>query len=166
MNLLGQKVRDSITGATGTVVALAQYLNDNDTACVAYGSEFRTEWISVSRLAIEAHGTATGKSDATPITGAATKTDTSPAAAAKAANGAATNGAAPAADPAKAPAPATVYAEVAKAFMVLGKAGQGATIQAILKTHGATHAKEISDNAPALADVLAQAKAAIAALAA
>jgi len=157
MNLLGQKVRDSITGMTGTVIGQAQYLHDGDSACIAYG-EFKQEWLSAKRLSlIETQGKVAVLDTAQIGAGAV-----------KAINGAATNGAAPAAEAAKAAAPvaATVYADVAKAFMVLGKAGQGATIQAILKTHGATHAKEISDNAPALADVLVQARAAIAALAA
>jgi hypothetical protein len=166
MNLLGQTVRDSVTGITGTVIALAQYLHGVETACITYGEKFEQEWLSVSRLS---SAEVSGAKVATEVAAVAVKLN------AAATNGAATNGAAPAATKvpaaaaapaATAPAPATVYADVAKAFMVLGKAGQGAIIQAILKTHGATHAKEISDNAPALADVLVQARAAIAALAA
>jgi hypothetical protein len=163
MNLIGSKVIDSITGLRGTVLAQAQYLHDNELVLITCGAGFDSAWISAARVQ------PLPLTDAAPATLKTEPVAKAAAAAAKPANGAATNGAAPAAAVLAGAAPAsaavsTVYAEVASAFMTLGKAGMGSTILAILKSHGATHAKELSDNAPALADVLAQAKAAVAAM--
>lgn len=175
MNLLGQRVKDSVTGILGTVIGQAQYLHDNEVAMVAYGEGFDTAWLAVGRLTVEATA-GVGKSDPAkaapkPATtkGPATNGAAAPAAPVQEPPGPAINHSAPAAaETAPGPNPVTVavetYAKVAAAFIVLGKAGQSATIQAILKSHNAAHAKQISDNAPALADVLAQAQAAIAAL--
>lgn len=187
MNLLGQRVTDSVTGLSGTVIAQAQFLHESERALFAYGANFENQWLPITRLQptvggqADAPAKAPAKSppkttpDAAPGTlGAGIAEDAPPATPAvtpaKAAqpNGAAhaTNGAAPATNGAATPAAVATetYAKVAAAFIVLGKAGQGATIQKILATHGATHAKQVADNAFALADVLAQAQAAIAAL--
>lgn len=179
MNLLGQKVRDSVTGITGTVIAQAQYLHDSEGVLVSYGPAFDTAWLAVERVtpieAVSAEKTAkASKANGVANGHVATVSEKAVAqvlapeiaqatAAGKVATAAATVAALDAAPNAVTLA-ADVYAQVAKAFSTLGKAGHGPKILAILGTHDVQHAKQIQDNPAALLDVLKQAQAAIAAL--
>jgi hypothetical protein len=158
MNLLGKKVRDSVSGISGTVIGEAQYLHGTPIAMLAYGDKFDTEWLNPDRLTLLGADEA-----AQPASSPKALPPAKPA----------VNAAGPAKQPAAPPAapgvPAATkavdtYAQVAQAFITLGKAGQAPTIQAILKSHNAAHAKQIQDDPAALADVLAQARSAIAAL--